>query len=925
MDATTKPSSAASSEVRPPREIEVVLPIAGMTCASCVNRIERYLRKADGVLEANVNLATERATVRVDPGLAGRAELVAAVEAAGYDVRPEPTAGTGDRALTLVIDPEEAARRREQRELLMQATVSLLVAFLIMLAMFWPQTVVAMETINWIVLVPATFIQVWAGRRFYVAALRAARHRTTNMDTLVAVGTSAAWAYSVFVTLAPEVIHEAGLHPETYFDSSTVIIGLVLLGRWLEARAKGQTGDAIRRLIGLQAHGASVLRGDLEELVPLEAVLAGDLIRVRPGETVPVDGIVIEGSSAIDESMLTGEAIPVEKIPGDDVIGATMNTSGSFVFRATRVGRDTALARIVDLVQRAQGSKAPIQRTADRISAVFVPLVLLLALGTFAIWMLAGPEPRITFALTAFIGVVIIACPCAMGLATPTAIMVGTGRGAEAGILFRSAGALERAGRVTAVVFDKTGTLTVGRPTVERIVAAGGVDPVALVDLAASAERGSEHPLGAAIVAFGHLSEAGFRPVEGFEALAGHGVSATVDGRAVLVGSRRLLEERGASGLDDPDLAAAVAEAGDLGRTLVFVAVDGRALGCAVIADPVRPEAAEAVRDLARAGIETWIVSGDQPATVASVAAQLGVPLDHARGGVLPGDKAAVIAELQAAGRIVAMVGDGINDAPALAQADVGVAIGTGADVAIEASDVTLVGGDPRSVLGALALSNRTTGVIRQNLVWAFGYNILLIPIAMGLLYPTFGILLSPALAAGAMALSSVSVVTNSLRLRGFDARAGSPGMTRLRVGPAARLRDAAYLLAVAGVAAILVAGVVGLDRAIDAGATQVDLTATDLRFSSTTIEVPAGAFVVLRFTNAGAVFHDWHVMGLANVEAAARPGQTQQVRFRIDTPGRYPFECTVEGHAEAGMAGMLIVDPPSQTSINETSGKERT
>jgi Cu+-exporting ATPase len=734
--------------------IEIVLPIEGMTCASCVNRIERYLNKTDGVVQANVNLATERATVTVDPAVAGRSELVAAVEAAGYDVRPET-----EQTSALEVDPDEPARQRERRQLLIQASVSIAVAAVVMVAMFWPQTAVGMTSINWLALVPATFIQVWAGRRFYVAALRAARHRSTNMDTLVAVGTSAAWGYSVFVTLFPTVVHEAGLHPETYFDSSTIIIGLVLLGRWLEARAKDQTTGAIRRLIGLQPQTARRLEDGREVDVPLESVRVGDLLRVRPGEKLPVDGIVIEGQTAIDESMLTGEPLPVEKAAGDELIGATLNTSGSIVMRTTRVGRDTVLASIVELVQRAQGSKAPIQRLADRISEFFVPFVLVVAGLTFAIWYLAGPEPRITLALTAFIAVVVIACPCAMGLATPTAVMVGTGRAAEAGILIRSAAALERAGKVSAVIFDKTGTLTRGRPTVERVVVEPGFEERELIDLAASVERGSEHPLGAAIVAHGHLGGLGFQPMVRFESYPGRGAVAIVDGREVLVGSPRLLQERGIPFGDE--------SVRQVGHTAVHVAIDGRVAGTFLIADPVRPESAQAVRDLGAAGIEVWLVSGDLPAAASLVAEAVGISADRVRGGMLPADKARIVTEVQAAGRVVAMVGDGINDAPALAQADLGVAIGTGADVAVEASDLTLVGGNPRLVLSALSLSQRTTAIIRQNLFWAFAYNVVLIPVAMGALYPAFGVLLNPAFAAGAMALSSVSVVTNSLRLRG--------------------------------------------------------------------------------------------------------------------------------------------------------------
>ena len=733
--------------------IEIVLPIEGMTCASCVNRIERFLNKTEGVIQANVNLATERATVSVDPAVAGRLELVTAVEAAGYDVRPEapPTAA-------LEADPDEPIRRQERRQLLTQAAASIAVAAGLMLVLFWPQTAVAMTTLNWLAILPATFIQVWAGRRFYVAAIRAARHRTTNMDTLVAVGTSAAWAYSTFVTIFPDVVHQAGLQPETYFDSSAIIIGLVLLGRWLEARAKDQTTGAIRRLIGLQPATARRLEDGLETDVPLAAVRVGDLLRVRPGEKVPVDGIVVEGQTAVDESMLTGEPLPVDKSAGAELIGATLNASGTVVMRATRVGRDTVLASIVDLVQRAQGSKAPIQRLADRISEFFVPFVLVVASLTFVIWFVAGPEPRITLALIAFIAVVVIACPCAMGLATPTAIMVGTGRAAEAGILIRSAAALERAGKVNAVIFDKTGTLTLGRPTVERVLVEPGYEERDVIDLAASAERGSEHPLGAAIVAYGHLAEAGFQPIEDFESFAGRGVQAKIGGRKVVVGNARLLEEGG--------IAVTGNAPGAIGGTTILVAIDGRQAASILISDPIRADSAQAVRDLRAAGIDVWLVSGDAPSAAATVGAAVGIAPEHVRGGMLPADKARIVTEIQASGRVVAMVGDGINDAPALAQADLGVAIGTGADVAVEASDLTLVGGNPRLVLAALALSRRTTAIIRQNLFWAFAYNVVLIPVAMGALYPAFGILLNPAFAAGAMALSSVSVVTNSLRLR---------------------------------------------------------------------------------------------------------------------------------------------------------------
>ena len=733
-----------------------------MTCASCVNRIERFLNKTAGVVEASVNLATERATVTVDPAVAGRAELVAAVEAAGYDVRPETAAIS-----VLEADPEEPARARERRTLLIQAAASIAVAAVLMVVMFWPQAGVPMTTLNWLALVPASVIQLWAGRRFYVAALRAARHGATNMDTLVAAGTSAAWAYSVIVTLAPGLVESAGREPVTYFDSSTIIIGLVLLGRWLEARAKDQTGGAIRRLIGLQPRAAHLVEHGRDVDVPLAAVRVGDLLRVRSGEKVPVDGVVVEGHTAVDESMLTGEPLPIEKSTGDELVGATLNASGSVVMRATRVGQDTVLASIIELVQRAQGSKAPIERLVDRISEVFVPLVLIVAALTFAIWFSAGPEPRTTLALTAFVAVVVIACPCALGLATPTAIIVGTGRAAEAGILLRSAEALEQAARVNTVVFDKTGTLTLGHPTVEEAVIEAGFERPEVVDLAASLERGSEHPLAGAIVAYGQLDELGFRATTGFASRSGLGVSGRVDGRPVIVGSRRLLVELGIP---------APADAVDpVGRTSVLVAIDGRLAGTLFISDPIRPDASRAITDLRSAGIDVWLVSGDDPTAAAVVGEALGIAADHVRGGMLPADKVRIVGEIQAGGRIVAMVGDGINDAPALAQADLGVAIGSGSDVALEASGLTLVGGNPRLVPAALSLSRQTRAVIRQNLLWAFAYNVVLVPVAMGVLFPAFGILLNPAIAAGAMALSSVSVVSNSLRLRRASIMPGRP------------------------------------------------------------------------------------------------------------------------------------------------------
>jgi Cu+-exporting ATPase len=746
-------------------QIELTLPIEGMTCASCVNRVERFLRKTDGVLEANVNLATEQARVRFDPTLVGRDELNRAVVAAGYAVRQEAAPLDSGGALDAAAEADAQRRQRETRQLGLEAAAAIATGLVMMALILWPTRLLAMEQLNWVLLVPATLVQFGLGRRFYVVALRAARHASANMSTLVVLGTSAAWLYSAAVTVWPELVMGTGLEPMTYFDSAAVIIGLVLAGRWLEARAKSATIGAVRRLAGLQARVARVVRDGREVDVALAEVQAGDMVRVRPGERVPVDGRIVEGASALDESMLTGEPMPVAKGVGDEVIGATLNTSGSFLFRATRVGRDTVLAQIVRLVEEAQGSKAPIQRLADAVTGWFVPAVVVLALATFVVWLVLGPEPRGTFALVNLISVLVIACPCAMGLATPTAIMVGTGRGAEQGVLIRGGEALESAERIDTVVFDKTGTLTRGRPALADVVTAPGIDAAQLLGVAAAVEAGSEHPLAAAILEGAAARGVTVPMATGFEAAAGYGAHAHIGGQIAIVGNARLMKDHTVDLTplgDAADIAAAAAQ------TPVYVALDGVLMGLITVADPIRSESAAAVADLQRRGLETWLVTGDVPAVGQTVARAVGIPADHVMADVRPEGKIAFIRELQSRGRKVGMVGDGINDAPALAQADLGVAIGTGTDVAMEASDVTLVGGDPRLVATAISLSRQTMRTIRQNLFWAFAYNVILIPVAMGVLYPFTGILLDPILAAAAMALSSVSVVANSLRLRRF-------------------------------------------------------------------------------------------------------------------------------------------------------------
>ncbi|HEX4744159.1 MAG TPA: heavy metal translocating P-type ATPase [Candidatus Limnocylindria bacterium] len=794
---------------------ELTLPVEGMTCASCVRRIEKALAKVEGVETASVNLATEKAHVVFDPAKAGLDQLRAAVEKAGYKLGPlAPARAAVASAVptethapaTSAQDAHDHERQRELDDLARKWKTSLAVGLLMMALMYLPLGVDS-TILAPVLLIAATVVQFWAGRVFYEAAWAAGRHGSTNMNTLVAVGTTVAYAYSAFVTLWPTLAEQWGFQYHLYYETAIIIIALILLGRWMEARAKKQTGAAIRALMGLQAKTARVIRGGTEQDIPIERVVVGDLVRVRPGEKVPVDGVVTEGRSALDESMLTGESLPVEKAPGDAVIGATLNTSGSFVFRATKVGQDTTLAQIVRLVEDAQGSKAPMQRMADEISSYFVPAVLVVALLTFVGWLAFGPaEMRLTFAVQTAIAVLIIACPCALGLATPTAIMVGTGKAAEHGILVRGGEALEQTRRIDTIVLDKTGTLTRGKPAVTKVLATNGVSEEELLRLAGAAEVGSEHPLGAAIVA--HARERGLdlAPAASFEAVAGRGVTARVGDRDVLIGNLAFMRDRSIA-LDG--LAERAEDLAKGGATPMYVALGGEAAGLIAVADTLKPESREAVELLAALGLEVWMLTGDNAATARTIAREVGI--EHVLAEVLPGEKSEKVKELQAEGKIVAMVGDGINDAPALAQADLGIAIGTGTDVAMAASDITLIGGDLRTIVTAIALSRKTVGVIKQGLFWAFAYNVLLIPVAMGGLYPLFRVLLSPVLAAAAMAMSSVSVVTNALRLRGF--RRPSSAREILRPSLRAIVGEYAYLAGIGVLALVIGAGAIALGR----------------------------------------------------------------------------------------------------------------
>jgi P-type Cu+ transporter len=771
------------------------LGIKGMTCASCVRRVEKALTRVPGVRDASVNLATERATVAYDPTSASPEQLTHAIEQAGYGAY-EVGGGAAGTAVRAAPGEPEPAQQRDLDDLRRKWVTSLAIGLAMMAAMYLPLHP-DMEIVAPLLLIAATVVQFWAGGRFYAAAWGAARHGGADMNTLVALGTSVAYGYSAFVTLWPRLAARWGLPFHLYYETAVIIVALILLGRWLEARAMGQAGAAIRALVSLRPRTARVVGDGIERDVPVEAVQVGDLVRVRPGERIPVDGAVAEGRSAVDESMLSGESLPVEKVSGSVVMGGTLNKTGSFLFRATRVGQETTLAQIVRLVDEAQASKAPMQRLVDKISGYFVPAVLAIAVLTFLAWMAVGPEPRLTLAVQAAVAVLIIACPCALGLASPTAIVVGTGRAAEHGILIRGGEALEHARRITAIVLDKTGTLTRGAPAVTRLIALHGVPEAEVLRVAAAAEVGSEHPLGEAIVARAREAGAGGAEATQFRAIPGKGVQARVEGRTVALGNRSLLHELGVpeDGLDEE-----AEQVSRDGATPLFVAVDGRGVGVIGVADTLKPESEQAVAQLRALGLDVWMVTGDARATAAAIGRQVGIEAEHVMAEVLPDHKADVVRRLQADGHVVAMVGDGINDAPALAQADLGVAVGTGTDVALAASDVTLVGGDLRQIVTAIVLSRKTVGTIRQGLVWAFGYNVVLIPVAAGVLYPFFHVLLSPVLAAAAMAMSSVSVVTNALRLRRFRRPATVDEILHPSIQE--RIEEYAYLSAIALVGA---------------------------------------------------------------------------------------------------------------------------
>src|ERR1035437_972504 len=741
-------------------QVTLEIPVTGMHCAACVGRVQHAV-EGEGVSSAVVNLMTNSATVTYDPAVATPESLVERIKSTGYGASlPVGTQTDAERQ-----EEQDRARREEYLDYRRKGIVSLAIGAAVMLV---PMRL-AMRTpiCPWAQLVITSAVMLWAGRMFYSRAWTAARHGSADMNTLIAVGTGSAYLYSLAATVAPRAFTSHGVAPSLYYEAVIIIIALILVGNALEARAKGETAGAIRRLVELQPKTARVLRNLQGVDVPIGELVSGDIVSVRPGERIPVDGTVTRGSSNVDEAMLTGEPMPVAKNAGDPVTGGTINLTGAFRFRATTLGASSVLARIVKMMREAQGTRAPVQRLADRISSVFVPVVIVIAVITFAVWYFAAGEGRFVHALAASVAVMIIACPCAMGLAVPTAVMVATGKGAQLGVLIKGGAALERASEITTVVLDKTGTITAGKPAVTDVVVAPGaaVEEAAMLGAAASLEASSEHPLAAAIVAHAKGLGITISRAASFESVTGRGATGVIDGHTVIVGNAVMMADR------DVDASPLAYDADRLNReakTIVFIGVDGRLAGLVAIADPVKPTSVDAIRRLHALGLHVVMLTGDQPRTANVIANAAGI--DRVVAGVLPEGKRDEVRRLQDDGRVVAMIGDGINDAPALAQADVGIAIGTGSDIAIEAGDITLMRGDLRAAVQAIELARATMRTMRQNLFWAFIYNSVGIPLAAGALYPAFGILLSPIIASAAMAMSSVSVVTNSLRLRRFQA-----------------------------------------------------------------------------------------------------------------------------------------------------------
>ncbi|MGD0590607.1 MAG: heavy metal translocating P-type ATPase [Bacteroidota bacterium] len=738
----------------------LTLPVEGMTCASCVARVEKTLKKIDGVETANVNLATEAVALSFDPAKTSLEVLAKAVEGAGYKLSIPQKSFEGSLSQTQgqasVESHQETSYRQLKREFLFSLVLAIPIMLINMLSMtswFMSLVPLSMDEVNKLLLILTTPVMIVSGKRFFKPAWKLAQHFAADMNTLVAVGTGAAFLYSTAIVLFPQWFPAGTNVHAVYFDSAAVIITLILMGRMLEARAKHKASDSIKLLLGLQPKIARIIKDNKEIEISISEVIVGDILLVRPGERIPVDGVILKGISSIDESMVSGESIPVEKNMGDKVIGGTINKNGSFEFRTTAVGADTVVAHITHLVEEAQGSKAPIQHLADKIASVFVPVVMMIALAAFCIWYFAIGA-GLAFALMNAIAVLVIACPCALGLATPTAIMVGTGRGASLGVLIKNAESLERAHKINTIVFDKTGTITSGTPSVTDIQGFNGNDEQTVLRLAASLENKSEHPLGEAVVREAKNRSLGLDETDSFNSHTGFGVEGIVNGRKAVVGSEKMMRD---ASIDTAPASSTIIRFSEQGKTPILVAADGKLIGMIAVADTLRPASNKTAAELKEMGFELVLLTGDNSRTAHAIAAQAGI--DQVFAEVLPQEKAAKIQELQSEGKIVAMVGDGMNDAPSLVQADVGIAVGTGTDIAMETADITLMKSDLRGVLRAIRLSRQTMRTIKQNLFWAFVYNSIGIPLA------AFG-MLNPMFAAGAMALSSVSVVTNSLRLR---------------------------------------------------------------------------------------------------------------------------------------------------------------